>query len=51
MTEPQQEVRRITRIAEVIIAIFAVPVILGLLLVLARVIRWAVDRNYHLFLR
>jgi hypothetical protein len=49
MTEPRQEVRRITRTVEVIFGIVAVPLILGLLFVLARFIRWASDRNYHLF--
>jgi|HubBroStandDraft_6_1064221.scaffolds.fasta_scaffold2707306_1 hypothetical protein len=51
MTEPREEVRRITRTVEVIFYIVAVPVVLGLLFVLARFIRWAADQNYHMFRR
>jgi hypothetical protein len=51
MTEPGQEIGRLARIIEVIFFILAVPVMLGFLYVLARFIMWALDRNYHLFLK
>jgi len=51
MNEPRQEVRRITRTVEVLFCVVLVPVVLGLLFVIARFIRWAVDRDYHMFRR
>jgi hypothetical protein len=49
MTEPRQELGRIARAIEILSSIGAVLAILVLLYVIARLIRWAVDPNYHLF--
>jgi hypothetical protein len=49
MIELRQEFRRLTLTVEVIVCVVGVPIVFGFLFVLGRFIRWAVDRNYHLF--
>ena len=51
MAEPQSELGRLARVIEVLSAIAGTLAILGVLYVIARLIRWAVDPNYHLFRR
>jgi len=51
MDEPRQELRRFTRVIEILSSIVAVLVVLVLLYVMARFIRWAGDPSYHLFRR
>ena len=49
MTELRQELGRLARVIEVLSSIAVVLGILGLLYVVARSIRWAVDPSYHVF--
>jgi hypothetical protein len=49
MTELRLKIGRLGRIIEIALFVVAVPVIVGVLYVLARFLRWGLDRNYHLF--
>jgi hypothetical protein len=51
MTEPRQGLSRLARLIEILSSVVAALAILGLLYVIARFIRWAMDPNYHLFRR
>jgi hypothetical protein len=49
MIQRRLRIGRLGRIVEVILCLVAVPVILGVLYFFARLIRWGLDRNYHMF--
>jgi hypothetical protein len=51
MTELRLKIRRLGRIAEVALCVVAAAVAVAALYVLARFLRWALDFNYHLFLK
>jgi len=51
MSELRLKIGRLGRIAEVTLCIVAALVILPVLYVLARFLRWGLDPNYHLFLK
>lgn len=49
MTELRLRIGRLGRIVEITLLVVGVTVIVGVLYVLARFLRWGLDRNYHLF--
>ena len=51
MTDLRLKIGRLGRIVEVTLCIVAALVILAVLYVLARFLRWGLDPNYHMFLK